>query len=479
MGRNNQQRRAAKAKERKRRVHAGAGPGSAFGVPPAAPWGSFTEPARPPSDEDRIAGDLDEAFNSLAMGHVEGAEPAIRRLVGRSFDPARQASICRLLGSRLRTHSEHMWTDGWRPIDLHEIIGRKLDAHAQTVAGDLMAGRLSAYAVSTLAADWPGQLRSIGASVWWPADQNHLAARAVTDGFEATLRSGLAVAALIATLPRIERIDPPPGEARPERTARSAPDVDPRMLERVRRLLAQAESTPYEAEAETFTAAAQSLMARHSLDAAMLAASTDRRTDRPAPVRIWIERPYEQEKVQLLQSVADANRCRTVWSSGLGFATIVGHRADLASVETIFTSLLLQATRAMAGEGRRVTSSGVSRTRRFRKSFLTAYAVHIGDRLRAATESETASAIKDYDEAAGAPGAKDDSRALVRVLADRSAEVDATFDDMFPDLVMKRSRTTHDAQGWAAGHHAAESATLFGAESTLAGSDSAHGRDAR
>ena len=37
-----------------------------------------------------------------------------------------------------------------------------------------------------------------------------------------------------------------------------------------RALLAQAESTTFEAEAESFTAKAQQLMARHAIDAAMV-----------------------------------------------------------------------------------------------------------------------------------------------------------------------------------------------------------------
>ena len=132
------------------------------------------------------------------------------------------------------------------------------------------------------------------------------------------------VAALLAMLPTIELLDPLPGTARPQRPEPSD-QVDPRILERVRRLLAQAESTPYEAEADTFTAAAQSLMARHSLDVAMLSVSADRPADPAGPVRLWVERPYEQEKIQLLHVVAEANRCRAVWTSDFGFATVIGH----------------------------------------------------------------------------------------------------------------------------------------------------------
>ena len=187
---------------------------------------------------------------------------------------------------------------------------------------------------------------------------------------------------------------------------------------------------------------------------------------RQTPTRVWVERPYEQEKVRLLHAVADANRCRTVWSSGLGFATVVGHTADLAAVETIFTSLLLQATRAMVGEGSQITRDGTSRTRRFRKSFLTAYAVRIGDRLREAMQAETESAMGGT-ELDASTGDSSGSRALVRVLAERSAHVDSLVDELFPTLVHKQSRLTTDAQGWAAGQRAADSASLSGAAGSL------------
>jgi hypothetical protein len=180
-------------------------------------------------------------------------------------------------------------------------------------------------------------------------------------------------------LPAIECHDPLPGRALPEQQ-RDAPTVDERVLTRVRALLAKAESTTFEAEAETFSAGAQALMARHSIDAAMLAASATSGVTAGGPEgrRIGIDRPYEAPKVLLLDVVARANRCRSVWSKDLGFVTLVGFGADLEAAETIFTSLLVQATHAMRIYGRRTTHYGATRTRSFRSSFLTSYAHRIG-----------------------------------------------------------------------------------------------------
>jgi hypothetical protein len=111
------------------------------------------------------------------------------------------------------------------------------------------------------------------------------------------------------------------------------------MLTRVRALLAKAESTEFEAEVETFTAAAQSLMARHSIDVAMLAAESGGRpgTEGPQGRRLSIDAPYEVPKLMLLNVVASANRCRSIWNKKLGFATVLGFTPDLHAVEVLFT----------------------------------------------------------------------------------------------------------------------------------------------
>ena len=469
MGRRNQQRRAAKAKERRRHTvpapaYTGAGPGSAALPPPA-------------NETEQVRAETLEAIGHVATGRSAYAESGIQRLVTRSREPGHARVITRELASVLRELLRAAWMAGWRPLDLTRHVERHLDARHVPILGDAMAGELGTYAAATLAPDWPGQLRAIDARRWWPSDQDHVTARAAREGFEPVLRLALALAALLTRLPRIEIIDPAPGTAPPpSRTAtRGAPAGEP-LLERVRQLLAKAESTPYEAEADTFTTAAQSLMARHSIDAAMLAATTPH-TDRPCARRVWIERPYEREKVRLLHVVAEANRCRTVWSSGLGFVTVVGHEVDQAAVDTLFTSLLLQGTRAMTHEGA-ASRSGAARTRGFRKSFLFSYAVRIGERLREATLAETEAAMGQeaaamaHQGAAPAPrprgpGGSGRSQALVQVLSARSAEVDAAVDAMFPTTVARRSSVPSDLRGWEAGWRAAETATLAGATERL------------
>ena len=49
--------------------------------------------------------------------------------------------------------------------------------------------------------------------------------------------------------------------------------------------------------------------------------------------------------------MAQANRCRVVWSKDLGLVTVIGFPADLDAVELLFTSLLVQANTAMLRAG--------------------------------------------------------------------------------------------------------------------------------
>ncbi|GAA0949401.1 DUF2786 domain-containing protein [Actinocorallia libanotica] len=208
---------------------------------------------------------------------------------------------------------------------------------------------------------------------------------------------------------------------------RSAAPAHP-SLERIRALLAKAESTSFPAEAEALVAAAQRLMTRHSLDQAALESPGDA----PTGVRLPVDNPYEEAKATLLHVVAEANRCRAVWQSDLGFSTVLGYPADLEAVELLYTSLLLQADAAMPKNGSK---------RRFRQSFLTSFAHHIGERLARAGEEEVT----------------DD---LLPVLARRDQAVETAVERLFPTVKAVRGRTIQDLDGWEQGRRAAKEADL-------------------
>ncbi|MFT4166547.1 MAG: DUF2786 domain-containing protein, partial [Microlunatus sp.] len=238
--------------------------------------------------------------------------------------------------------------------------------------------------------------------------------------------------------------DPPrraarPGAAGPADKAAPGSNRD-KVLTTIRALLAKAESTQFAAEAEALTAKAQSMMTKHAIDEALLHAGEAESVE-VISRRILIDNPYLLEKVHLLSEVGRANRSKVVWMSDFAMATVVGTPVDVDQVELLFVSLLIQATRAMAEAGA-ARSGSFDRSPRFRRSFLTAYAIRIGERLTEADAETTASYGSD----------------LVPVLSRQAEAVDARYEELFPHTTQMSSRKTYDRRGWDAGRQAADQA---------------------
>jgi hypothetical protein len=230
--------------------------------------------------------------------------------------------------------------------------------------------------------------------------------------------------------------------------------IDPKVVARIRGLLAKAESTTFPDEAEALSAKAQELLARYALDAAEIA----EQADGPAVVvrRLCVDDPYLSAKATLCSRVADANRCRAVWNSMWGVVTIIGEAAAAESAVLLCQSLLRQAEVAVVLQGARRDVAGRSRTRSFRQSFLIAYAARIGERLAAAT----AASVAERDAATGG--------ALVPLLDRQRAAVAAETDRIFPTTRAMRVSVTN-AEGVQAGRAAADRADITPTDRRLAG----------
>ena len=222
-------------------------------------------------------------------------------------------------------------------------------------------------------------------------------------------------------------------------------ELDQRVLDRVRKLLAKAEhpGTPVE-EAQAFSAKASELMAAYAIDQALVEAAAPL-TATPIVREIEVDAPYAMPRAVLLDRVGRAHRVRTVIGpdagSGRRRCTLVGFPVDLDIVEVLFTSMLLQASTAMLN-----ASADLARPKAFRRAFLLGYADVIGARL--ATVQQQTDAVADR----GRPGA-------ALVLADRADKVDALFDREFPNLRRMRMTTTSGG-GLSAGRAAGARADL-------------------
>lgn len=445
MGKANRMRRRMKEKERRRTTPERSG--EAF-----VPHGQ-------PTLQERAAYDVITALRALADDDRRGFELASARVADRSGVTGWRRAVERLLADYLQSVVSAAWDRGWQPADVVRVVTRKLSKRHVKLTGDAIAAQMQRYTPISIDPRWISQLSDLEAQVWWRPEQNHLQAWADTEAeWPGVVTCALEVLDVIASLPQLEKLIPIPGTARSTgsmaHSQRAA--IGERVLSRIRALLAKAESTTFPAEAETFTAGAQALMARHSIDHALLASLDQTSSEEPIGRRIGIDNPYDGPKTMLLTAVAEANRCRTVWSRDLGFSTAIGFPTDLDAVELLFTSLLVQATTAMMHAGSQTDHYGRSSTRSFRQSFLTAYASRIGQRLAEATGAQTSKAAS---EPAG--------RNLLPVLAVRSEAVEGAVAAMFPRLTSHAVGSATNREGWSSGLSAADRAALHTDEELL------------
>ncbi|MFF1871790.1 DUF2786 domain-containing protein [Kitasatospora herbaricolor] len=414
--------------------------------------------------DEAVGGLLEQAVHRVVAAPAEGLDLALD--TGASMlaaAPGQWPEVSRALLRYADTAVGRCWSAGWRPADLARVVRRELKPVHLALAVDLIAAEGRRHPAAALDRRWHEQLRELATEVWWTGDETYLtdfAGRHRLDRF-ALATAALELLRTWGHLPPVQPVGPAPGQA-PRAERPSGPVTgEPRMLSRIRALLAKAESTEYPEEAEALTAKAQQLMAQHSIDEALLAV-TAAAADTPAALRIGVDSPYEVPKTMLLDAVAAANRCRVVWAKEFGFCTIVGFDADLDGVELLYTSLLVQATAAMHKAGSRQHLDGASRTKAFRQSFLVAYAARIRERLTTATEQATqdAAAGRHLREDGTAEQLTPDER-LLPALAAREQAVDATIGRMFPKLTSQRVRVS-DGEGWAAGRAAADRAALHG-----------------
>lgn len=323
------------------------------------------------------------------------------------------------------------WPQGWQPAEVVWQAGRRRRAVAQVAAGIVAAG------------DWPAEVHPA-----WRGQLDDLVPPAGGVD-EAPVEDLVDLAVVLLGLPPVEVLLPVPG--RPDVAvaavaAASTTGIDAKVLERVRALLAKAESSTFEAEAQAFTAKAHELMTRHSLEHALVTGPVS--DAGPRARRFCVDDPYADAKSHLLAVIVHACRGTAVLLGGLSMVTVVAFPDDLAQADVLFTSLLVQAQAALDQLSRDAPPGSRERTRGYRSSFLRGFAHRIGDRL----EEAGAAAVADIDRASGG--------ALVPVLAERGAAVAHQVAELHPRLRAKHVAPPADRLGWWAGREAADRADL-------------------
>lgn len=263
-------------------------------------------------------------------------------------------------------------------------------------------------------------------------------------------------------------------------------EMQERRMETIRGLLAKAEASQFPEEAQAFFEKASELIAKFSIDEALLWSHADR-TSREVPesTQLVVHAPYIPQKAVLVSRVAETQGCRAVrLSAGRGARTeivsITGFPSDLRWVETLVTSLFVQLTSALLAESPRGLTASDSAS--WRRSFIIGFAEEVARRLELDRDNVTNNAGSSG--AGGSAGGGDrgntgptdshtgrhsqenvsaetsPANSTALVLAEREREVDREFRKSFPRIRQVWTSSGRSRSGQAAGRHAGREAQL-------------------
>ena len=365
-------------------------------------------------------------------------------------------------GARLQRIVDALLENGWQPADIvHRVKCEFNQRTSRLVVACIAVHSRQFEALTRAPSEWIAQLGDLGivhsergtisggsgdpVQAWARMEKVH------PDEVRLTAAK---VLTHLTTLPRLSFLLTTPSKWPASNRGLEAPtapppsgEIDAKALKVIRALLAKAEATTFEAEAEAFTSKAQELMTRHSIDAAVLAAAAAGAGGTHRGIvsrRIHIDTPYADEKATFLSAIASVNNSKSIWAPQAGFATVMGFPVDVQLTDLLFTSLLVQATHASSeatAHDRRL------RTPSFRRAFLIAFADRVAERLESTRLRVSEEATQEY------------GAALVPILAERDELVQAALSEAFPNLVTMPARRLN-AAGWHAGRAAADRADI-------------------
>lgn len=217
-----------------------------------------------------------------------------------------------------------------------------------------------------------------------------------------------------------------------------------KILNKVRALLTQAEDPAATAEeAEAFSRKAEELIAKYAIDLALLESQPERK-GKPVTVRWEMPEGYTKAKVSLLTGIGMTHNVRVIQSNRPDGRRLilVGFESDLALVELLYTSLLVQGNHALMQASRS--------DRSFRTSFWYGFAYRVYERMDEMRSRAEYEATKE-------------STSTELVLLSRKDEVDRAVEDEFPRLRKGANGRVGSPEGFGSGQAAADRADLGGA----------------
>lgn len=219
------------------------------------------------------------ALSAAAEAVCEGDELSFTEyltVLGAEQAPGWTSEVSKALASAMRASIGHTWRHGWQPAELVRYVRRELgEPHAALMAA-LITEEMRAYSPMTVDDRWAAQVSALTPKTSWQNDAAFLTACRATE--PDVLRIAVELWHVMAHLPRLEPLCPPPGTARAGLSPVGG-EADERILGKVRALLAKAESTEFPEEAEALSARAQELMAKYRIDHALLAARSGKKDE--------------------------------------------------------------------------------------------------------------------------------------------------------------------------------------------------------
>lgn len=226
------------------------------------------------------------------------------------------------------------------------------------------------------------------------------------------------------------------------------------MLDKVRKLFAQAKSVAGTPEAEAFEERAFALIAKHGIDELEARrAAGDSASDYALCRRFTIEGPYPKQQKALLTRIADAFHCSSVLLHGHHTVEVFGIPEHIYDAHTLFSILNPQ---MLAQAARQQNYGTASSTRKYRSSWMLGYSSRIHGRLVDAQKTAVAESA--------------DSSGNELVLHSDEKKAAALMNEIYPTLRKPRT-TTIDRTAYDGGIAAANKANLGG--TTLTGTKTA------
>lgn len=230
------------------------------------------------------------------------------------------------------------------------------------------------------------------------------------------------------------------------------------VVDKIRKLLAKAESTTEERERDLFLAKAQELQDKYAVDITLLAAAGQIRQEAVVKLRFCEERntPLIKAKRELVAWLCEVNRCKGIMGHRRAYIDVYGHESDAEMVRHLFGSIMLQLQTAMARDERVLEMTDMrpqQEMKGWRVSYAHGYVRRVGSRLVQAQQAAQTNATP----TAGTPG-------TALVLADRRQAVERHVAEQFGKLRATRYRNEAHANphGYQRGDLAGQQADIGG-----------------